>query len=351
MYVELRNIDKSFGSFQALNDVSLAVEQGSMAGLLGPSGSGKTTILRSIAGLESPDAGDIFIDGLCVNDIPAAKRDVGFVFQNYALFRYMTVYDNIAFGLRVQKASKGEIHTRVTELLSLIGMAGYEKRYPHQLSGGQKQRVAFARAIAPRPRLLLLDEPFAAIDAKIRKELRTWLRETITKVGITSIFVTHDQEEAIEVSDEIILLNNGRVEQAGPPVEIYRNPRTPFAARFIGNGVALGAYDEIHGFSKVEGFDAAIARPEFVRVFKAGKSLYPHATDSGTIELSFFRGDAQELHIKVRGMELVANYSLEDEPFQVGEKADVLISRLFLMGEGSVRSVENQNLKAEGVVY
>jgi len=350
MYVELQGIRKNFGSFQALDDVSLTIEQGSLAGLLGPSGSGKTTILRSIAGLEYPDAGDILIDGKRVNDLPASKRDVGFVFQNYALFRYMNVYDNIAFGLRVQKLGKEEIRSRVSELISLIDLEGLEKRFPHQLSGGQKQRVAFARALAPRPRLLLLDEPFAAIDAKIRKELRTWLRETISKVGITSIFVTHDQEEAIEVSDKIILTNNGRVEQAGSPVEIYRNPLTPFAARFIGNGVPLEKYGQIHGFPEIEGYTSAIARPEFVRVFKAGKSPYPHATDRGVVELSFFRGYAQELHISVRGLELIANYSLEDEPFQVGEQADVLISRLFLMGEDHVISAENQNLKTDSIV-
>ena len=220
MYVELKNINKNFGSFKASDNVSFGIEQGKLIGLLGPSGSGKTTILRMIAGLETPDSGDIFIDGVRVNDIPAGKRGIGFVFQNYALFRYMTVFDNIAFGLEVQKKNKKEIKDRVLELVKLIGLEGMEKRYPSQLSGGQRQRVAFARALAPNPQLLLLDEPFAAIDAKVRQELRSWLKEMIYKVGVTSIFVTHDQDEAIEVADEIIITNKGTIEQKGSPLDI-----------------------------------------------------------------------------------------------------------------------------------
>ena len=197
MYVELKNINKSFGSFKASYNVSFGIEKGRLIGLLGPSGSGKTTILRMIAGLETPDSGEIIIDGKVVNNIPAAERGIGFVFQNYALFRYMTVYDNIAFGLKVHKAEKSVIKQRVGELIKLIGLEGLEKRYPSQLSGGQRQRVAFARALAPNPQLLLLDEPFAAIDAKVRQELRSWLKDMIEKLGVTSIFVTHDQDEAI----------------------------------------------------------------------------------------------------------------------------------------------------------
>ena len=209
-YVELRNINKSFGDFKASDQVSFSVEKGKLIGLLGPSGSGKTTILRILAGLESADSGEIYIDGKLVNNIPASKRGIGFVFQSYALFRYQTVFDNIAFGLKIQKVSKSEIKNRVEELIELVGLKGMEKRYPNQLSGGQRQRVAFARALATQPQLLLLDEPFAAIDAKVRQELRGWLRELISTVGITSIFVTHDQDEAIEVADEIIITNRGR---------------------------------------------------------------------------------------------------------------------------------------------
>ena len=233
MYVEMKQINKTFDGFLASNNVSFGIEKGHLAALLGPSGSGKTTILRMIAGLDKPDSGDILINGVKVNNLPGSKRGIGFVFQNYALFRYMTVADNIAFGLKVQKKSKAEIKSRVEELLELISMQELGKRYPHQLSGGQRQRVAFARALAPNPQLLLLDEPFAAIDAKVRRELRTWLKEMIGRVGITSIFVTHDQEEAMEVADTIIITNQGSIEQIGTPEEICKNPKTDFVKDFI----------------------------------------------------------------------------------------------------------------------
>ncbi len=233
MYIQMEHIYKTFDGFHASCDVSFGVEKGQLAALLGPSGSGKTTILRMIAGLDMPDSGDIAINGIRVNDIPGSKRGIGFVFQNYALFRYMTVADNIAFGLEVQRKSKKEIKSRVEELLELVSMKELGKRYPHQLSGGQRQRVAFARALAPNPQLLLLDEPFAAIDAKVRRELRTWLKEMINRVGITSIFVTHDQEEAMEVADTIIITNQGRIEQIGTPNEICRHPQTDFVKDFI----------------------------------------------------------------------------------------------------------------------
>ncbi len=233
MYVEMKHIHKSFDGFLASSDVSFGIEKGRLAALLGPSGSGKTTILRMIAGLDMPDSGDILIGGSRVNDLPGSKRGIGFVFQNYALFRYMTVAENIAFGLRVQKQRKAEVKDRVDELLELISMQELGNRYPHQLSGGQRQRVAFARALAPNPHLLLLDEPFAAIDAKVRRELRTWLKGMIGQVGITSIFVTHDQEEAMEVADTIIITNQGRIEQIGTPEDICRNPKTGFVKEFI----------------------------------------------------------------------------------------------------------------------
>lgn len=233
MYVEMKHIYKTFDGFHASDDVTFGIEKGHLSALLGPSGSGKTTILRMIAGLDMPDSGDIEINGVRVNNIPASKRGIGFVFQNYALFRYMTVADNIAFGLEVQKKSRKEIKERVEELLELISMKDFGKRYPHQLSGGQRQRVAFARALAPNPHLLLLDEPFAAIDAKVRRELRTWLKDMIGRVGVTSIFVTHDQEEAMEVADTIIITNQGRVEQIGTPEDICLHPKTEFVADFI----------------------------------------------------------------------------------------------------------------------
>ena len=270
MYVELKNINKNFGDYKASDNVSFGIEKGKLIGLLGPSGSGKTTILRMIAGLEQPDSGEIIIDGKVVNDIPASQRGIGFVFQSYALFRYMTVYDNIAFGLKVQKADKKYIHERVNELISLIGL---EKRYPSQLSGGQRQRVAFARALAPNPQLLLLDEPFAAIDAKVRQELRSWLRDMITKLGVTSIFVTHDQDEAIEVADEIIITNKGRIEQMGTPPQVYRDPHTAFTASFFGHTSFLEDYTKFKSFDVVENADKAIVRPEFVKVAKKKENI------------------------------------------------------------------------------
>lgn len=233
MHIEMKHINKTFDGFHASKDVSFGVEKGQLAALLGPSGSGKTTILRMIAGLDAPDSGEILINKAKVNHLPGSKRGIGMVFQNYALFRYMTVADNIAFGLKVQKKNKSEIKSRVEELLELISMQDLGKRYPYQLSGGQRQRVAFARALAPNPQLLLLDEPFAAIDAKIRRELRGWLKEMIEKVKITSIFVTHDQEEAMEVADMVIVMNEGEIEQIGSPEEICGNPQTEFVKEFI----------------------------------------------------------------------------------------------------------------------
>ena len=229
----MKDINKTFDGFHASRDVSFGIEKGHLAALLGPSGSGKTTILRMIAGLDRPDDGDILVEGKRINEIPGSRRGIGFVFQNYALFRYMTVEKNIAFGLEIQKKSKKEIKERVDELLELTSMKDLGKRYPHQLSGGQRQRVAFARALAPNPHLLLLDEPFAAIDAKARRELRNWLKEMIGQVGVTSIFVTHDQEEAMEVADTIIVTNEGRVEQIGTPEEICLHPATAFVDEFI----------------------------------------------------------------------------------------------------------------------
>ena len=252
MYIELKNINKSFGDFKASDNVSFGIEKGKLIGLLGPSGSGKTTILRMLAGLEKQDSGDIIIDGKNVNKLPSNERGIGFVFQSYALFPFMTVYDNIAYGLKVQKKDKKFIRQRVAELLELVGLPDVGKRYPDQLSGGQRQRIALARALAPQPELLLLDEPFAAIDAKVRKELRTWLRDTIDKIGITSIFVTHDQDEAIEVADEIVITNKGRVEQIGNPVEIYLEPKTPFVAQFIGQSAVIEDYSKLKGFNVIQ---------------------------------------------------------------------------------------------------
>jgi len=234
MSIELRNVSKRFGATVAVDRVSFTVRDGELVALLGPSGGGKTTVLRMIAGLEMPTEGDLFIRGQRVNDVPVQARNIGFVFQSYALFKNMTVFKNIAFGLRVKQWSRRDIRARVEELLHLFGLEGLERRYPHQLSGGQRQRVAIARALAPKPGVLLLDEPFGAVDAKIRQELREWLVRLHHELNVTTLFVTHDQEEAMEVANRIVIFSRGRLEQIGTPREVYESPVNEFVARFIG---------------------------------------------------------------------------------------------------------------------
>lgn len=350
MYVELKNINKNFGSFKASDDVSFGIEKGKLIGLLGPSGSGKTTILRMIAGLETPDSGEIIIDGKVVNNIPASQRGIGFVFQNYALFRYMTVYDNIAFGLKVLKQDNAAIKARVTELVKLIGLEGLEKRYPSQLSGGQRQRVAFARALAPNPQLLLLDEPFAAIDAKVRQELRSWLKDMICKLGVTSIFVTHDQDEAIEVADEIIITNKGRVEQIGSPAQVYRNPETSFAASFFGQPSIFKDYSKFHTFDEVEGAENAIVRPEFVKVTKKNEfQKFKSSVSEGTVERVSFRGSNIELSVRVNDVLLTARRGFDEASIAVGEKVNVFVYRMYVTADDKAYLLENKALKEESV--
>ena len=239
MSIEIENISKQFGSFAALKDVSLAIPSGELVALLGPSGSGKTTLLRIIAGLETADAGRILFNGQDTTESHVRERQVGFVFQHYALFRHMTVFENIAFGLRVRpratRPSNSAISDKVMELLRLVQLDGMAKRYPAQLSGGQRQRIALARALAVEPQVLLLDEPFGALDAQVRAELRRWLRKLHDEIHVTSVFVTHDQEEALEVADRIVVMNKGRIEQAGTPDLVYEHPANPFVLNFLGN--------------------------------------------------------------------------------------------------------------------
>ncbi|MBS1130482.1 MAG: sulfate transporter, ATPase subunit [Proteobacteria bacterium] len=239
MSIAVRNISKHFGAFHALNNVSIDIPSGELVALLGPSGCGKTTLLRIIAGLEHADDGQILLEGDDASDRHVREREVGFVFQHYALFRHMTVFDNVAFGLRVKprrfRPSEAEIRKRVTRLLELVQLGWLADRFPSQLSGGQRQRIALARALAVEPKVLLLDEPFGALDAKVRKELRRWLRQLHDEIHVTSVFVTHDQEEALEVSDRVVLMNKGKVEQIGAPDEVYDHPATPFVASFLGS--------------------------------------------------------------------------------------------------------------------
>lgn len=352
MYVEMKNIYKKYGDFLASDNVSFGVEKGKLVALLGPSGSGKTTLLRMIAGLETPNSGDIYIDGKRVNDIPASKRGIGFVFQNYALFRYMTIYDNVAFGLELQKMPKKLIKERVTKLLEMTGLSGLEKRYPNQLSGGQRQRVAFARALAPNPQVLLLDEPFAAIDAKVRGELRTWLKELVEKLGITSIFVTHDQDEAVEVADEIIITNHGTIEQMGTPLEIYKSPDTPFVAQFIGHTTVVENYDRLKGFDRIENADKAVIRPEFIKISKSGNlDRYQSAAEEGIVTDVVFRGNRMDITVSINGIEVVGERSLEKDLIAVGEKVHVLIYRLYIFDEEKTYLMENSEMQEQDVFY
>ena len=234
MSIAVRDVSKRFGSFAALDRVSVDITEGELLALLGPSGSGKTTLLRIIAGLEHPDAGAVLLKDDDITRRSARDRNVGFVFQHYALFRHMTVFENVAFGLRVRKWSDGDVRARVEELLALVRLGELGGRYPNELSGGQRQRVALARALAARPRVLLLDEPFGALDAKVRAELRVWLRRLHDEYPVTTVFVTHDQEEAFEVADRVVIMNRGRVEQDGTPIEVFEHPANPFVMDFLG---------------------------------------------------------------------------------------------------------------------
>lgn len=354
MYIELKNINKTFGDFKASDNVSFGIEKGRLIGLLGPSGSGKTTILRMLAGLEKQDSGDILIDGKNVNDLPPSERGIGFVFQSYALFPFMTVYDNIAYGLKVQKKDKAFIKARVAELLELVGLPDVGKRYPSQLSGGQRQRIALARALAPSPELLLLDEPFAAIDAKVRKDLRTWLRETIDKIGITSIFVTHDQDEAIEVADEIVITNKGRVEQVGNPVEIYSEPKTPFVAQFIGQSAMIEDYGRLKGFEQSGDGNTAIIRPEFIEINKfedGGYHQFESSMEDAVVEDVFFRGSAFEVRADINGISITGRYPLSSPRLKKGDKIKILIKKLYTISGNSTEILVNKALDDSELYY
>jgi sulfate/thiosulfate transport system ATP-binding protein len=265
MAIEVNKVTKRFGEFVALDDVSVTVRDGALMALLGPSGGGKSTLLRIIAGLETPDEGSVSIGGQDLTQAPARTRGVGFVFQHYAPFKHMTVYDNVAFGLTVRRAPKNEVKERVEELLSLVRLDGLAKRYPSQLSGGQLQRMALARALAPRPEVLLLDEPFGALDVQVRGELREWLRRLHEEIHVTTIFVTHDQEEAMDVAGQIVVMNGGRVEQTGTPHELYEHPNNEFVMSFIGPVNRLGN---------------ALLRPHDIQILEGGQDLY----SDGTVE-------------------------------------------------------------------
>jgi sulfate transport system ATP-binding protein len=271
MAIDVHNVSKSFNGFKALDDVSLTVPDGSLTALLGPSGGGKSTLLRVLAGLEKPDSGDVMFSGESVTSLPAQERGVGFVFQHYAAFKHMTVRDNIAFGLKIRKRPKDEIRGRVDELLALVHLGGWADRYPAQLSGGQRQRMALARALAVQPRVLLLDEPFGALDATVRKELRDWLRKLHDEVHVTTIFVTHDQEEALEVAQQVAVINAGRIEQTGSPDDLYERPANPFVMGFVGPVSRLGdAWVRPHDIELLEDDEEGSIQAIIERVARVG---------------------------------------------------------------------------------
>jgi sulfate transport system ATP-binding protein len=329
--IRVENISKNFNDFIAVDNVSFSVEQGELATLLGPSGSGKSTILRIIAGLEQPGSGNIFLTDEDVTYHQTQERNIGFVFQHYALFKHMTVEKNIAFGMQIRKMSKAAISKKISELIDLVKLHGYEKHYPSQLSGGQRQRVALARALAPAPRILLLDEPFGSLDAKVRDNLAQWLRELHNQIEITTILVTHDQKEAIEIADKIIVINRGKVEQIGNAREVYERPRSKFVASFVGQT------NVITGLVKKERIyvgDAMISppvplqnllppddetvvllvRPEDVLISKKEVNNSSSLSLQGVISHIHYQGNIYEvdIHVNAGGVELIANLSKQD---------------------------------------
>ncbi|WP_094607275.1 Sulfate/thiosulfate import ATP-binding protein CysA [Sporomusa silvacetica DSM 10669] len=312
MSIEIVNINKQFGSFTALKDVNLTIPTGELVALLGPSGSGKTTLLRIIAGLEVADKGSILFHGEDTASRNVQQRQVGFVFQHYALFRHMTIFENIAFGLNVRprhlRPSKNEIREKVQKLLSLVKLEGMSGRYPTQLSGGQRQRVALARALAVEPEVLLLDEPFGALDAKVRKELRRWLRQLHDELNVTSVFVTHDQEEALDVADRIVILNDGHIEQLGTPEEVYENPSNPFVYDFLGNvnlfrgrihkgRISIGSI-EIEAPEHANTLDTQAV--SFVRPYNIEVEREPRGQDFIPARILFIRAVGSIVHLELK---------------------------------------------------
>ena len=300
MSITVRNVSKSFGGFVALRDVSVDIPTGALTALLGPSGGGKSTLLRVIAGLETPDAGSVEISGVDATALPPQRRNVGFVFQHYAAFKHMTVARNVAFGLEVRRRPRAEIRSRVQELLRLVHLEQFAGRYPSELSGGQRQRMALARALAVEPGVLLLDEPFGALDVQVRKELRAWLRRLHDEVHVTTVFVTHDQEEAMEVADEIVVINRGVVEQVGTPEQVYDEPASEFVMSFIGPVTRLGGrllrpHDLVLGTHPEAGATPGIV----VRVVRLGFEVRVDvSTAGGEVRVQLTRGDAEELDVQ-----------------------------------------------------
>jgi len=321
MSITVSNLSKQFGTYKALNDINLEVNSGELLALLGPSGCGKTTLLRIIGGLDVADSGNLFFEGEDVQDRDARERNVGFVFQHYALFRHMTVFENVAFGLRVkpkkERHNEAEIKRRVHELLNLVQLDWLSDRFPAQLSGGQRQRIALARALAVEPQILLLDEPFGALDAQVRKELRRWLRRLHDDLHITSIFVTHDQEEALEVADRVVVMNKGKIEQVGSPDEVYGSPATPFVYQFIGN-VNLFHSREHASWTEQHGDAVAYVRPHDIDI-----SHTPQDDSALAVEVKLVRaiGSIVRVEVAAEGSSEFIGIELSRERFETAPLA------------------------------
>mgnify|MGYP000347250231 CR=1 FL=1 len=343
-------IKKKLGNF--LLDVDFSMDGGIFA-ILGASGCGKSMTLKCIAGIERPDEGRIVLNDRVLFDsakrinLPPQKRKVGYMFQDYALFPAMNVVQNIQAGMGRKPDPK-----KVREYITGFQLGGLEHHMPDQLSGGQKQRVAMARMLAAEPEVLLLDEPFAAIDAKVRQELRTWLRETIDKIGITSIFVTHDQDEAIEVADEIIITNEGRVEQMGDPVEIYLHPKTPFVAQFIGKSSIIEEYGKLKGFDSIGSDTRAIIRPEFVEI-KSPKDVTEQSSiyEQAAVEQSIFRGNYFEVLLNIKGITIRTNSPLVNGPLKSGDKVWVVINQMYVFDDKTTTTLTNKGLDVSSMYY
>ena len=348
MGIEVRNINKRFGSFAALDNVSLNFSSGELTALLGPSGCGKTSLLRIIAGLEQPDSGQVFLDGEDASAHHVRERQVGFVFQHYALFKHMTVFENIAFGLRVkprkERPSEDQIKKKVMSLLELVQLDWLADRFPPQLSGGQRQRIALARALAVEPRVLLLDEPFGALDAKVRKELRRWLRRLHDELHVTSIFVTHDQEEALEVADRIVLMNKGKVEQIGSPQEVYEHPASPFVYGFLGNVNLF--HGRVHeGVLDAGGVSFAAPDHDAARDAWGTGFVRPH-----DIEIERYRADAEGIVARLRRAHAIGPLAqLELERADNAQPIEAVISTeryaQLALAEGEVLVVRPKRLR------
>ena len=331
MSIEIRNVSKQFGDFQALRDVSLDIQSGELIALLGPSGCGKTTLLRIIAGLETPDVGSIHFSGEDTTDVHVRERGVGFVFQHYALFRHMTVFDNVAFGLRMkprkERPSEAQIKEKVMSLLKLVQLDWIADRYPSQLSGGQRQRIALARALAVEPKVLLRDEPFGALDAKVRKELRRWLRRLHDELHVTSIFVTHDQEEALEVADRVVVINQGRIEQQGTPQQVWDNPASPFVYGFLGDvNLFKGRANDGRVYLD-DGMQLESPEAQHADDARAFAYVRPHDLD---VE-RYSPGQALDAHGRPRGIVVQLARAIVVGP----------IARLELIPEGDTQSADN----------